>query len=150
VNPAEFKQLMLRLARATPKERARIIAKIPPHDLLMFDAMFEVWAHAGQLPPAAEGWRTWLMMAGRGFGKTGAGAEWIHALASRTPELRIALVGASLHEARTVMVEGVSGLLNVARNYRARLHWEPSIGRLRWGNGSVAQIISGHSPDGLR
>jgi phage terminase large subunit-like protein len=123
---------------------------IPPHDLLMFDAFFEAWAHAGQLPPGTEGWRTWLMMAGRGFGKTRAGAEWIHALASRTPELRIALVGASLHEARMVMVEGVSGLLSVARNYRARVHWEPSLGRLTWRNGSVAQIYSGDTPDGLR
>ena len=150
MSPAEAKRTMLELARADPADRERIIRTMTPLDLLMNDAQFETWAHNGQLPPITEGWRTWLMMAGRGFGKTRAGAEWIHALASGTPEVRIALVGASLHEARMVMVEGVSGLLSVARNYRSKLHWEPSVGRLRWRNGSVAQIFSGDHPDGLR
>ena len=67
-----------------------------------------------QLPPKDEGWRVWLMMAGRGFGKTRAGAEWVHGLASARSGLRIALVGASIADARTIMVEGVSGVLKIA------------------------------------
>ena len=56
----------------------RIIDAMSPTELLRLDAWFEAWAHEGQLPPEGEGWRVWLMMAGRGFGKTRAGAEWIH------------------------------------------------------------------------
>src|SRR3546814_14405723 len=60
------------------------------------------------------GWRVWLMMAGRGFGKTRAGAEWVRSIAESDGSARIALVGATLHEARSVMVEGESGLLSIA------------------------------------
>ncbi|HEX2804228.1 MAG TPA: ATP-binding protein, partial [Sphingomicrobium sp.] len=56
-----------------------------------FDAEFENWAHKAQLPPSDEGWRTWLMMAGRGFGKTRAGAEWVEKIARSRPGVRIAL-----------------------------------------------------------
>jgi phage terminase large subunit-like protein len=90
------------------------------------------------------------MMAGRGFGKTRAGAEWVHSLATGRAGLRIALVGATIHEARSIMVEGVSGLLSVARNHRRRIEWEPSLGRLSWPNGSEARLFSGDHADGLR
>ena len=141
---------MLRLARAPPEKRLAIILTMPGADLLKYDALFECWAHHGQLPPQTEGWRTWLMMAGRGYGKTRAGAEWIHQLASGKPGIRVALVGASIHEARGIMVEGVSGLLSVAHNHGARVQWEPSLGRLTWGNGSEARLFSGDHGDGLR
>jgi phage terminase large subunit-like protein len=90
------------------------------------------------------------MMAGRGFGKTRAGAEWIFRLANGKPGVRVALIGANIADARTIMVEGVSGLLSVARRYRRRLHWEPGLGRLKWPNGSQAQLFSGDNADGLR
>lgn len=141
---------MRKLAEAEPAERERIVAHMCPADMMAMDVAFENWAHENQLPPGGEGWRTWLMMAGRGFGKTRAGAEWINGLAMARPEARIALVAASLGEARAVMVEGVSGILAVARNHRRRVTWEPSIGRLTWPNGSMATIFSGDHPDGLR
>src|SRR3990170_3427755 len=97
------RELMILLSKADPEERKRIIASITPHDLLMLDADFESGAQDGQIQPLGEGWRVWLMMAGRGFGKTRAGAEWIHKLAWARP-VRIALVGASIEEARNVMV----------------------------------------------
>ncbi|MEW6627987.1 MAG: ATP-binding protein, partial [Pseudomonadota bacterium] len=62
-------------------------------------------ARPGQRAPAGD-WRIWLMMAGRGFGKTRAGAEWVRGIAEADPAARIALVGATLGEARAVMVEG--------------------------------------------
>src|SRR5688500_12548614 len=142
------RELMAALANASPEERKRIIANITPRDLLMLDADFESWAQDGQIQPLGEGWRVWLMMAGRGFGKTRAGAEWIHRLAM-VGRRRIALVGASIDEARGVMVEGVSGLLTVARRNRVPVSWEPSLGRLTWPKGSVAQLFSGDNPDGL-
>jgi phage terminase large subunit-like protein len=139
------------LSALTPDERREWLSKCRPQELLLLDAAFEMWSAQGQLPPCADGWRVWLMMAGRGFGKTrtGAGAEWIHQLAM-SGSRRIALVGASIDDARTVMVEGVSGLLSIARRYRTKVKWEPSLGRLTWPKGSVAQLFSGDHPDGLR
>jgi phage terminase large subunit-like protein len=141
---------MRMLAQAPLEEKIARIAKLTPADLLAFDSDFESWAHKAQLPPQTEGWRTWLMMAGRGFGKTRAGAEWVDKIARSRPGVRIALVGATIDEARRVMVEGVSGVLGVAARRKSRVKWEPSIGRLRWPNGSQAQLFSGDNPDGLR
>ena len=141
---------MRQLAEAGEEYQRRIIWAMPAAELLKLDADFESWAHDNQRPPNGEGWRVWLMMAGRGFGKTRAGSEWIYGLASGKPGARIALVGATIHEARNVMVEGVSGLLRVAKLRGGRLTWEPSLGRLRWPNGSEAQLFSGENPDGLR
>jgi phage terminase large subunit-like protein len=137
------------LLDAEPEDRARVIADMSPHDLLKLDADFETWAHEAQRAPSGEGWKLWLMMAGRGFGKTRAGAEWVHRLALG-PAVRIALVGASIDEARAVMVEGPSGLLNVARNHGVKLMWEPSRSQVTWPRGTVAQLYSGAHPDGLR
>jgi hypothetical protein len=142
--------LMRSFAKAAPNDQRRIIESMTPADLLSHDCDFEEWAHRAQLPPDGEGWRVWLMMAGRGFGKTRAGAEWIEKLARSRPKVRIALVGANIEEARRVMVEGVSGVLSVARRNNSKVKWEPSIGRLTWSNGSEAQLFSGDSPDGLR
>ena len=95
------------LARQLPEKQREFLSKCDPEAILAFDAAFEAWAAKGQLPPQKDGWRTWLMMAGRGFGKTRAGAEWVHRLACSRP-MRIALVAATIDEARAVMVEGVS------------------------------------------
>ena len=75
---------------------------------------WSIQARPSQLAPAGD-WRVWLVMAGRGFGKTRAGAEWVRAIAQNDGSARIALVGASLVEARSVMVEGESGLLACCR-----------------------------------
>jgi phage terminase large subunit-like protein len=139
------------LATRSPETRRRFIRLMSPADVLALDAAFEAWRNESQLPPSGEGWRTWLMLAGRGFGKTRAGAEWITGLATqRKRPVRIALVGATVEEARKVMVEGESGLLAVAARYGIKVKWEPSLGRLTWRGGSVAQIFSGENPDGLR
>jgi phage terminase large subunit-like protein len=117
------------------------------------------FAHAHQEPPVAAQdlapWRTWLIMGGRGAGKTRAGAQWVRGLAlgekpfAATPTGPIALIGESEHEAREVMVEGVSGLLSVhVRGERPS--WIPSRRRLEWRNGVVAQIFSAEDPESLR
>ena len=137
------------LAQWSAERILEFLAKLTITEMLVFDTHFEAWAQPGQRPPPGEGWSTWLMMAGRGYGKTRAGAEWVHNLAKQR-RVRIALVGATIDEARKVMVEGESGVLKVAAYDGARVHWEPSLGRLTWSNGSVATLFSGESGDGLR
>src|SRR4028118_2220012 len=105
-------------------------------------------AHPGQLEPTSDHF-TWLLLAGRGFGKTHAGAEWVADKVRSSPEkLRIALVGATLHEARMVMVEGYSGLLAVAPDIIDKFH--SSLGEVRFKNGSIAKLFSGADPERLR
>ena len=138
------------LQEASEEKIRRTISGTTENDVRKLDSMFALWAHESQLPPTSEGWRVWLLMAGRGFGKTRAGAEWVDGIASARSNLRIALVGASIADARGIMVEGVSGLLRVADNHGRRLGWEPSLGRLTWPNGSEASLFSGGHADGLR
>ncbi len=100
-----------------------------------------------QMSPDGD-WSIWAILAGRGFGKTRAGAEWVHSLAA-TPGRRIALVGPSLDTARAVMVEGESGLL--ARvPAGGDVTFVPSLKQVQWQNGSQARLFSGGEPDSLR
>lgn len=109
---------------------------------------WRLWARPDQLAPDGN-WRTWLILAGRGFGKTRAGAEWVREVAEADPSARIALVGASLGEVRAVMVEGESGLLATAPTRRKPLY-EPSLRRLTWPNGAIATLYSAGEPESLR
>ena len=141
--------LIRRFLAMSAEDQRSLLADLSPAVLLSLDADFEVWANDGQRYPPGEGWRVWLMMAGRGYGKTRAGAEWVHGLA-RNRAVRIALVGASIDEARSIMVEGASGIMSVARSRHVTVKWEPSVKRLTWPNGSVAELYSGDHADGLR
>ena len=113
-----------------------------------FDYLWEYAARENQLPPPGD-WRVWMIMAGRGFGKTRAGAEWVRMIADSNPEARIALVSSSLAEARAVMVEGDSGLLAICRPGH-KPHFEPSLHRVRFENGAQAQLFSAAEPEALR
>ncbi len=105
------------------------------------------WQRADQAEPLGN-WRIWLVMAGRGYGKTRMGAEWVRAQAMAYPGARIALIGATLNEARAVMVEGESGLLSLP--YTDTPQWEPSLRKISWPNGSIATLYSAAEPDSLR
>ncbi|MEE9432777.1 MAG: terminase family protein [Sphingorhabdus sp.] len=105
------------------------------------------WAREDQLAPAGD-WRVWLVMAGRGYGKTRMGAEWAREKAEGEPGVRIALIGANMGEARSVMVEGESGLLSLEHDERPE--WRSSLGQLTWVNGSTATLYSAAEPESLR
>src|SRR5262249_20134705 len=102
---------------------------------------------------SGEAWTAWLMLGGRGSGKTRAGAEWVRAYvhdgAEEGSAKRIALVGETLADARAVMVEGVSGLLAVHPPW-GKPAFEPSKRQVTWANGAVAQLFSAEDPDSLR
>lgn len=86
-------------------ERAKTVATLPFEQFARLYSAHDITAHAGQMPPPGD-WTTWLILAGRGFGKTRAGAAWVDACARKVQGARIALVGATLGDARSVMVEG--------------------------------------------
>jgi phage terminase large subunit-like protein len=113
-----------------------------------FNHHWGFFARDAQLAPESD-WRIWLIMAGRGFGKTRAGAEWVRSIAEADQRARIALVAASLAEARSVMVEGESGLLACCPPARAP-QFEPSLRRLIWPSGAQAMLYSAQEPESLR
>ena len=137
----------------------RLMASLTPGEIELLDTLWELHAHPHQLPPAVAPndapWLTWLMIGGRGAGKTRAGAEWVRAQAmGRGPggherQMRIALVGETEHDVREVMIEGVSGLLAVHPRHE-RPVWLSSRKRLQWSTGAVAQAFSAEDPESLR
>jgi phage terminase large subunit-like protein len=106
------------------------------------------WARAEQHPPP-EPWETWLVLAGRGFGKTRTGAEWVRAEAESGRRRRIALVGPTLRDVRKTMVEGESGVIAVAPPWFRPLFVKSEL-RLVWPNGVVADLYSAERPERLR
>ena len=132
------KEALRRLAGLGDAERARLVGSLSDASVAVLERAWALWAHGGQMPPPGD-WRVWLLQAGRGFGKTRAGAEWVRAMARAVPEARIALVGATIEDARKVMVEGPSGIVAVTGAVDAVV-WRPTSGEVRFGNGAVASI----------
>ena len=98
-------------------------------------------------PPLTEHWLVWLLLSGRGAGKTRTGSEYTHRITQIAP--RIALLGPTTSAIRDVLVEGESGILNTARPDNVPT-WEPSKRRLTWPNGAVGTCFSAEEPDRLR
>jgi len=109
---------------------------------------WSVWGRRDQQPPPGA-WRTWLILAGRGWGKSRTGAEWVRSIATSGRARRIALVARTAADVRDVLVEGESGLLAIHRADE-RPTWEPSRRRLTWPNGAIATTYSAEEPDQLR
>ncbi|HST37039.1 MAG TPA: terminase family protein [Allosphingosinicella sp.] len=130
-------------------EAARILGELDDAALRRLLGEWPAWVRSGQEPPQGDDWRIWLMLTGRGFGKTLAGAQWVSALARAQPGASIALVAATPDEARRVMIEGRSGLLAAARADEAPV-WEPSQRRLRFPSGAEAFVYSGANGEALR
>jgi phage terminase large subunit-like protein len=140
--------------RLVPRDYRRTLLRTFP--AAMVRALAEEWwwqAHGGQCEPkaAADGkpWRIWAIVAGRGFGKTRAGAEWVWARAREDGKARIALVGATMDEVERVMVRGESGLLALARLHE-RPRWIPSRGVIVFPSGAEAHVFSAERPEKLR
>lgn len=139
-----------------PDEEWRDVLSVVPHDEWL--SVIDDWrfqARPEQLAPDQRDedpdpdWSIWLLMAGRGFGKTRAGAEWVTGMALEHPGCRIALLGATAHDVRTVMLEGESGLLSVAPE-DFRPEYRATARELRWPNGALATLFSAMEPDSLR
>ncbi|SFN88799.1 Large terminase phage packaging protein [Roseovarius lutimaris] len=123
-------------------------------ELMALPYLFEFWALDHQIAPEGD-WRTWVIMGGRGAGKTRAGAEWVRAQVEGARPLdkgrcqRLALVGETIDQVREVMVFGESGIMACSPPDR-RPVWQATRKRLIWPNGATAQVFSAHDPEGLR
>jgi phage terminase large subunit-like protein len=126
--------------------RATILKELSANEAAEILEDWRFWARPDQIAPEGN-WRVWLIMAGRGFGKTRCGSEWVHEQIRQGRE-RIALVGETKADVRDVMVEGESGILATAG--RNRPLYEPSKRRLTWPNGAIGVCYSGDEPDQLR
>ena len=142
------------LACAPAATRERFLSELGEGGLCALPFLFEFWAHAHQLPPDGD-WRSWVVMGGRGAGKTRAGAEWVRAMVEGGKPLdkgrarRLALVGETYDQVRDVMIFGDSGILACSPPDR-RPKWKSTERRLIWDNGAEAQVFSAHDPEGLR
>jgi len=110
---------------------------------------WDFWARDEQRAPTDPDWLTWLILAGRGFGKTRSGAEWVQEVVSTGRYGHIALVADDAADARDIMVDGESGILNIAPPW-FKPKYEPSKKRLTWPNGAKALIFSADDPESLR
>ncbi|MCJ2048532.1 DNA-packaging protein [Methylobacterium sp. J-070] len=119
--------------------------------LELADALETDWrskARPEQIHPPGD-WATWLVLAGRGYGKTRMGAEWVQERAMSGSVSRIGLVAPTAPDARDVMIEGASGIMAIAPKH-ARPDYQPALRRLTWPNGCVATAFSAEEPDRLR
>ena len=139
--------LLEQLADLPKAEVDALIRAMAPGEATAFEYDWRYRARPEQLPPV-ESWRVWLLMAGRGFGKTRCGAEWVRAEV-KAGRRRIALVGPTAADARDVMVEGEAGILAISPDHERPLY-EPSKRRLTWRNGAVATTFSADEPERLR
>ena len=123
-------------------------------ELLALPFLFEFWALEHQLPPEGD-WRTWVILGGRGAGKTRAGSEWVRSMVEGSRPLdhglarRVALVGETVDQVREVMIFGESGILACTPPDR-QPRWEATRKRLVWDNGAEARVFSAHDPEALR
>lgn len=141
-------------ANLTDEEREEALAQLSPAALAELKYNWEFWARPNQLEPAGD-WVTWLILAGRGFGKTRVGAEtirkWVCGDTPLSPGRcsRIALVAETAADARDVMVLGESGILaNHPKDFRPE--WSPTNRCLTWPNGAKAWTYNATEPDQLR
>lgn len=140
------------VARLSDAQREEFFASLTEdeQDALIYDWSF--WARPDQMPPSGD-WFVWALIGGRGVGKTRTGAEtvrmWVEAARDNRQPIRIALIGETKADARDVIVDGESGLLEVSPP-DFRPVYQTSKRRLTWPDGSMALLFSGDEPDQLR
>lgn len=142
------KSLAETIAMLPAEEQREILQGFDP-DTLQWDWTF--WGRPEQQAPPGDDWNIWLLLAGRGFGKTRTAAEWVREQAkyTNTGQRRFALVARTAADVRDVIVEGESGIINVSPPSE-RPHYEPSKRRLTWPNGNMATLFTADEPDSLR
>ncbi len=141
--------LVERWRRLSSTERETLLATLRPQEAeVLLRDWRGLWARPQQLAPEGN-WLVWLILAGRGFGKTRASGEWVREQVELRGRRRIALVGRTAADVRDVIVEGESGILAISPSWNRPIY-EPSKRRLTWPNGALATCYSADEPDLLR
>lgn len=131
-----------------------LLQELSDRSLCALPYLFEAWALPHQLPPAGD-WRAWVILGGRGAGKTRAGAEWVRSQVEGSTSAaagqsgRLALIGETYDQVRDVMIQGDSGILACSPPDR-RPQWKAAERKLLWANGAMAQAFSASDPEALR
>ena len=142
------------LACESAETRQAFLDSLAPNELAALPWLWDIWALPHQRAPEGD-WKTWVILGGRGAGKTRAGAEWIRSQVEGATPLapgrsrRVALVADTFDQARDVMVMGESGILACSPPDR-RPAWLESKRRLVWPNGAEAQAMSASEPESFR
>ncbi len=143
------------LASLPEAERTEALDRLPIEVRANLKYHWNFYARPDQIEPEGDWWTTWLILAGRGWGKTKTGSETIRKWACGTTPLgrgscsHIALVAETSGDARDVMVEGPAGILTChPKDFRP--NYEPSKRRLTWPNGATATLYNAVEPDQLR
>lgn len=130
------------------------LEEMDEHTLAAMPYVFDLWALPHQCAPAGE-WRAWVILGGRGAGKTRAGAEWVRSEVEGAEPFgigrarRAALVGETYDQVRDVMIHGDSGILACSPPDRCP-EWRAGERKLVWPNGATAQAFSASDPEALR
>lgn len=152
--PRERTYLRDYFAGLSPEQTRALLDELGAETLLALPWLWELWALAHQRAPEGD-WKTWVIMGGRGAGKTRAGAEWVRsAVEGATPRdpgqcRRVALLGETVDQVREVMVLGDSGIMACCPPDR-RPEWQATRRRLVWPNGAVAEVHSACNAEALR
>ncbi|WP_240876892.1 DNA-packaging protein [Shimazuella soli] len=144
----ENESIAMQVSQLLEEERKQLLDALSNEEANALLYQWEFWARPNQLPPKGN-WRTWLLLAGRGFGKTRTGAEYIIEQVKTGKATRVALVAPTPADARDVMIQGESGILTISPPWFMP-KYEPSKRRITWPNGAIATIYSGAHPDQLR
>lgn len=148
VMPVELKSDAQLFADMTDEERAVWLDQISEDELKSLPYDWSFWGRPNQQEPEGD-WRTWLILAGRGWGKTRTGAEWINQVVASNRYRRLHLVGATASDIRDIMVEGPSGVIECAPPW-FRPVYRPTKRRVEWPNGAWALCFSADEPERLR
>lgn len=137
-----------RLAGLDEADRLRLLRTLDPAGLDAMPFLWPLWARPDQMAPAGD-WRTWLLLGGRGSGKTRSSVEWLRDEVESGRRRNLGIIGPTADAVRRIQVEGPSGLLAVSPPW-FRPQFEPSTRRVVWPNGAVAHLFSSEEPDRLR
>jgi len=148
MNPRDLAALRERLLALDSADRRALLRRLGPSTCARIRQAWPFWARPEQRPPPGA-WRFWLVMAGRGFGKTRTGSEWIHERVRSGAARYIALAARDAGDARDVMVLGPAGILATS-DPRGRPTFEPSKRRVTWPGGATATIFSSDDPNAAR
>lgn len=137
-----------RLAELSPEKRAAVLKGLSAAELAALEYCWEVWARPDQMPPPPP-WRTWILLGGRGSGKTRSSAEWVRSEMTSGRRRQMGIIAPTADSMRRICVEGPSGILSVGPPDE-RPQFEPSTRRIVYSNGGVVHLFSAEEPDRLR